>query len=78
MIQRARRRCESAANTSHSCEQAVSGQIVESTPSGSRRYYLVLKADAGSVPCSTLSGQMAETVDFRPKQGTPSQNTVRN
>ncbi len=34
------------------------------------RYYLVLKADAGSVPCSTFKGQMAETVDFGPKPGT--------
>ena len=42
------------------------------------RYYLVLKADAGSVPRSTLKGQMAETVDFRPKAGTPVQATVRN
>src|SRR5690606_32090420 len=29
------------------------GQIVESTPSRPRCYYLALKADAGSVPCST-------------------------
>ena len=28
------------------------GQIVESTPSRPRCYYLALKADAGSVPCS--------------------------
>jgi len=28
------------------------GQIIESTPSTPRCYYLVLKADAGSVPCS--------------------------
>lgn len=42
------------------------------------RYYLVLKADAGSVPCSTFKGQMAETVDFGPKQGTSVQATERN
>ena len=29
------------------------GQIVESTPKRPVRYYLVLKADAGSVPCYT-------------------------
>ena len=42
------------------------------------RYYLVESADAGSVPCSTLKGQMAETVDFQPKAGTSVQATVRN
>ena len=30
----------------------ASGQIVESTPSRPRRYYLARIADAGSVPCS--------------------------
>ena len=54
------------------------GQIVESTPSRPRCYYLVLKADAGSVPCSTFKGQMAETVDFGPKEGTSVQATERN
>ena len=42
------------------------------------RYYLVQMTDAGSVPCSTLGGQMVEMVDFRLKQRTPSQDTVRN
>src|SRR5690606_31255880 len=48
----------------------VGGQIVESTPPRRRRYYLARITDAGSVPCSTFRGQMAETVDFGPKQGT--------
>ena len=42
------------------------------------RYYLVQITDAGSVPCYTLGGQMVEMVDFRLKQRTPSQDTVRN
>ena len=33
------------------------GQIVESTPSRPRCYYLALKADAGSVPCSATNTQ---------------------
>ena len=33
------------------------GQIVESTPSRPRCYYLALKADAGSVPCSATKIQ---------------------
>ena len=33
------------------------GQIVESTPSRPRCYYLALKADAGSVPCSTTNNK---------------------
>jgi hypothetical protein len=34
-------------------ESGPVGQIVEFTPSLPRHYYLVLIADAGSVPCST-------------------------
>ena len=40
--------------------------------------YLVQMTDAGSVPCSTFKGQMAETVDFGPKEGTSVQATERN
>lgn len=56
----------------------VGGQIVEFTPPRRRRYYLARITDAGSVPCSTENGKMVEIVDFRPKQRTPSQNTVKN
>ena len=36
-------------------ESGPVGQIVEFTPSLPRHYYLVLIADAGSVPCSTTN-----------------------
>ena len=57
---------------------SASGQIVESTPSRPRRYYLARIADAGPVPWSTFKGQMAEMVDFGPKEGTFVQVTERN
>src|SRR5690606_18946178 len=40
-----------------------SGQIVESTPSRPRRYYLTRQTDAGSVPCSATIQAFHE---FRP------------
>lgn len=54
------------------------GQIVESTPSRPRLCYLARIADAGSVPCSALKGQMAETVDFGPKPRTSVRTTKWN
>ena len=52
------RDCPSQAGAT--CLRTVSGaggQIVEFTPSWPRRYYLALKADAGSVPCSSTIHQ---------------------
>ena len=56
------RRC----STSRSCGMAGQfGQIVESTPSRPMQYYLVLKADAGSVPCSTTTYQRSRPLSGR-------------
>lgn len=47
---------------------ACSGQIVEFTASQPRRYYLVLIADADSVPCSTHTQKVFDPVSRNPQE----------